>query len=114
MTTTTKKPATILIESNTTTGEYGRSKTEAIIEANGRRLYICEGFGGMDSLSGGAIRWRHGIAIEIAAEDTLESLKTRKWNDHVTYYDAMHNGYYGEIKNWSGIALTKTAVSLGL
>lgn len=65
-----------LIESTRVEADYGMLCTLAIVEDEVRgRLFLREGYGGEDSLQGGAIRWRHGLAIRIQPADTLESLR---------------------------------------
>ena len=83
---------TKLIEAEKVERDYGFTGTNAIVESDGKRLLICDGFGGMDSLQGGAVRWRHGMAIELKPEDTIESLRAGEWNETTTHWDAVIHG----------------------
>ncbi len=92
-----------IIESNSIDGQYGISREEMIVDhPTHGRLYITQGYGGEDALSGGCERWRHGMVIKIGDDDTILSLKNRIWNDGMNYYDAMTMGLYGKIFNWNG------------
>jgi len=83
-----------LIESETVERDYGTSGTNAILEQpNGDRYLICDGFGGIDTLEGGCVRWKHGTAYRLQSGDTLESLRSTEWNEHVSLFDAVINGY---------------------
>jgi hypothetical protein len=104
-----------IIEQQTLEADYGFAATEAVVdhEKHGR-IYICEGYGGEDSLAGGCVRWKHGTVIKLGNEDTLENLKSREWNEGTSYYSAMKSGYYGEILNWTGHAVEGLAKQIGL
>jgi hypothetical protein len=66
-----------LIERDCTEADYGMMADMAIVEhPKHGRLFIREGYGGEDSLAGGSVRWRHGIACRIQPGDTLESLRS--------------------------------------
>ena len=72
----TTKPKVTLVESALVDAEYGMLCRLAIVEhPKHGRLFIREGYGGEDSLAGGAIRWKHGLAIKLLPGDTLESLR---------------------------------------
>lgn len=60
--------------------DYGFRGNIAIIdhEKHGR-LLIEDGFGGMDSLEGGAVRWKHGDVYRLHADDTLAKLRETEW-----------------------------------
>jgi len=64
----------------------------AIVEQDGNRYLICDAFGGIDTLRGGAVRWDHGMVIQLQATDTLESLRCTAWNDELTLLDAVLHG----------------------
>ena len=102
----------VLVEKRELDGKYGFKVTEAIIELplpTGRML-ICNGFGGMDELRGGAVRWEHGIAIKLRSSDTFAVL-----DKDDTLYNARHGyGEDREIMQWDGFYLEKIARSLGL
>lgn len=99
--TTTKAKAT-LIDRTTIEGAYGFRFTRAIVDhpTNGR-IILSEGFGGMDSLAGGAYRWRHGRAFRAGPHTTIESL------------DGDLDMLFEDLQ-WSGAAVAKLAASLGL
>ena len=70
---------TTLIETTRVEADYGMLCTIAIVEhPKHGRLFIREGYGGEDSLAGGAIRWKHGIAIRIQPGDTLLTISYRQ------------------------------------
>lgn len=103
----------ILIEKRETEGEYGFKVTEAIIEhpehPHGRR-FICNGFGGVGELRGGAVRWEHGYAIKLRSSDTFAVL-----DKDDTLYNARHGyGEDREIMQWDWFLIEKIARSLGL
>lgn len=67
---------TRIVESEQVERDYGFKGTQMIIDHPNRgRLMLCDGFGGMDSLDGGAVRWRHGMAVQLRTGDTFESLR---------------------------------------
>jgi len=104
-----------IIEQKTSAADYDLPCKEAIVDHDTMgRLYIAEGFGGLDSLEGGQMRWKHGFAIKIEKSDTLENLHERRWNDETTYYQAMLAGAYGKILNWQGYMIEMLACQLGL
>ena len=106
-----------IIEKNEVKREYGFTGTEAIIEhPDHGRLYIADGFGGIDTLAGGNVRYQHGILIKLKKGDTLNSLKNSQWNDHTTLFDAVCHGYdeNRKVLEWDGFAIEKLAESLSL
>lgn len=105
-----------LIESNTTIGQYGMVTTEAIVDhPQHGRLYITDGYGGMDMSAGGAYRWRHGIACQLLPSDTLDALDAEH-NDFCTIKQAMRKAYRDDrpMLDWPGIAVQNLAESVGL
>ena len=82
-----------LIEAETVTRAYDFRGTDAIVESDGNRLLICDGFGGVDSLRGGAVRWEHGLVIRLQPDDTIESLKRAMWNECTSHWLAIVSGY---------------------
>lgn len=74
--------------------DYGMIGINAIVESNnGRRFLVQDAFGELDTLQGGAVRWRHGIAILLQPNDTFESLRATDWNDSVSLWDAVTHGH---------------------
>jgi len=85
---------TKLIEHESVERDYGFKGTDAIVEANnGDRYLIRDGFGGIDTMAGGAVRWRHGMAVKLQPSDTIDSLKSEKWNDETSLWHAVVNGF---------------------
>lgn len=80
------------------------------------RLYITERFGGVDSLSGGAYRWRHGIVCRVQLTDTLESLRNGEHNEWTSTLDAMIHGHDTDrpLLPWGGSAIENLAKSAGV
>jgi hypothetical protein len=101
-----------LIETTRVDADYGMLATLAIVEhPKHGRLFIREGYGGEDSLAGGAIRWRHGLAIRIQPADTLESLR----RDPDGYLN-MVQGFDIErpVLDWDGASVEAVAHAAGL
>ena len=100
----------VLVEKRESEGEYGFKVTEAIIEHPHGRRFICNGFGGMGELRGGAVRWEHGVAIKLRSSDTFAVL-----DKDDTLYNARHGyGEDREIMQWDGFCIEKIARRLGL
>ncbi len=98
------------IESNSVNGQYGIPREQMIVDhPTHGRIYITQGYGGEDTLSGGCERWRHGMAVKIGDHDTISGLKSRTWNDGMNYYDAMAAGMYGKNLNWDGAVIEQLA-----
>lgn len=101
-----------LIERDCTEADYGMMADMAIVEhPKHGRLFIREGYGGEDSLAGGAIRWRHGIAIRIQPGDTLESLRANPDG-----YLNMVQGFDPDrpVLAWDGHSVEAVARAVGL
>lgn len=87
---------TKLIESENVDRDHGMTGTNAIVEAeSGERYLICDGFGGVDSLEGGAVRWKHGTVYHLQCDDTLELLHSTDWNETTTLWEAVTRGFDG-------------------
>lgn len=114
----TKQAAATLVEADDYSGAYDMRCTYALIDtAKHGRLLIVEGFGGMDSLSGGAYRWRHGEAYRVAADATLEGLREAdsayRGGDGTRLGDYTHGPEAaGEV--WPGAAIAALAKAAGL
>lgn len=63
-----------VLEKRSVEREYGMEGTEAIVIKDGEKLLLTDGFGGIDDLRGGAVRWCHGKVVKLKAEDTFEGL----------------------------------------
>lgn len=100
------------------TRDYGFRGHEAIIDhpVHGR-LLLCDGFGGVDSLDGGCVRWRHGSACRLLPDDTLASLDEERHNDEYSALHALVKGYGSrgrQMLEWSGDDVARLAESVGL
>lgn len=83
-----------LIESRQVERDYGTNGTDAIVESeSGQRYLIQDAFGGIGTLAGGAVRWQHGIVIQLQPGDTFESLESGEWNESTSLWDAVTGGY---------------------
>jgi len=106
-----------LIEKETVERDYGFDGVNAIVdcEKNGR-LLIMDGFGGMDTAAGGAVRFRHGMAVKLAKGDTLQALESADWNEGTSHMSAILQGYDKNrpILNWGGFVIDKIAKTVGL
>lgn len=76
----TTKTKIEVIEHEKVERDYGMMGNIAIVDhPNHGRLLIEDGFGGMDSLEGGSVRWRHGDVYRLHADDTLATLRETEW-----------------------------------
>ena len=106
-----------LIQKKKVMRDYGFSGVEAIVHSSKYgRFLICDGYGGENTLAGGAVRFKHGMVIRLKANDTLESLEKDLWNDSTTLYQAMFNGLDDSrpILYWYGSVIEKLAKATGL
>lgn len=83
----------MLIEKIVLEGPYEMAVTQAIVEhtAHGRIL-ITQGFGGMDSLEGGCVRWKHGLTVRLLPHDTFDTLDA-PYNEWASVKEAALSGY---------------------
>lgn len=72
------------------------------------RVLLIEGFGGLDSLHGGAWRFRHGRAFQVEPSDTLAYL----W-DTMPRPPFVRNFERRDLLNWSGSAIQRIAKTMG-
>lgn len=101
-----------LIETASVERDYGFRGTQVIIDSEKHgRLFIEDGFGGMDSLAGGQVRWNHGMAVKVSPNATIESL---------TSLEITESGFvFRPIENldplpWNGFIIASIAASVGL
>jgi hypothetical protein len=99
--------------------DYGMPGTIAIVDLpKGTRLLIEDAFGGIDTLQGGAVRWKHGFAAVLQPGDTLESLRKidPSYAFDVSYYEATKNGLDDTrpLLTWEGYVIENIAKSVGL
>jgi len=92
--------------------DYGLIGTALVIdhEKHGR-LLLNDGFGGIDTPAGGAVRWRHGMAVKLLPSDTIESLQSTPWNDYASTYDAVLAGHDKNrpVLDWTGDMVERLA-----
>ena len=101
-----------LIEKKIVDGQYGMYQEILIIDTDSHgRLLVQNGYGGENSMSGGAYRWRHGLAVKLHPEDTLEILNETEWNESTSLYSAVIHGYDNTrpILDWPGYIISKVA-----
>lgn len=102
-----RAPRYTLIDQDSFDGIYDFTVDEMIVEAQGgQRVYLVEGYGGEQSVIGGAYRWIHGLAIYIKPEDTLKSL-----HEDIEDFERMMHGYDEErpVQTWDGKAVEQCA-----
>ena len=98
-----------VIETRDVERDYGFRGTNAIIDhPKHGRLLVCDGFGGMDTLRGGAVRWEHGIVVLLRADDTFATIDPT--------WDYVRHGYDDDrpIQMWGGQAIASLAKACGL
>jgi hypothetical protein len=96
--------------------DYGFSGVEAIIDhPEHGRLLICDGFGGMDDLKGGAVRFEHGLVVKLHDEDTFDALDA-DWNEATSVMTAVTHGYDDTrpVLEWTGYMVDELAKACGL
>ena len=100
-------------EKKTAEGVYAMIITSIIIDTDKHgRVLLSEGFGGMGSINGGMYRWRHGIAISLKPDDTMEKLESMEWHDGMSYLNAIYYGLDDDrpILEWPGYLIEKVAI----
>lgn len=80
-----------VIEKRSVEREYGFDGTQAIINKDGNKILIADGFGGVGDLCGGAVRWRHGMAIRLKSDDTFAALDA----DYNVYFSILDRALEG-------------------
>lgn len=106
-----------IIEINHTRGEYDLPATVAIIDhPTHGRLLLSMGFGGLNTIEGGAYRWQHGVAIALQPGDTLASLSAGVLNECANLYDAVLSGHDDTrpYMDWTGNMIAACAEATGL
>ena len=101
---------------NITVGPYGLACTRAIVgHPILGRLLITQGYGGDDTIHGGAVRWEHGAVVSLLPGDTLEG-PLQPFNDYVTILDRALSNYddQRDVHWWGPKATTAFAKGLGL
>lgn len=115
----TEQKKNVLVDSITWEGDYGFERTAAIIDHKKHgRILITDGFGGMDQLCGGMVRWSHGMAIKLQPMDaSIDELENKMWNYHMTLLEAILAGQDETrpiLLNIHPMALGNIAKSVGL
>lgn len=107
-----------LIEKRDVERCYGFRGTEAIIESEKYgKLLVMDGYGGENTMAGGAVRWRHGLAIKLKKEDTLDTLNDPFGDDGLSPIMRLIGGYGYEgrkILELEGKSLVLLASSVGI
>ncbi len=104
-----------LIAHRNVTRDYGLEGNEAIVDTDNGRILITDGFCGIDSPRGGAVRWDGGIVYSLKPDDTFDTLGGM-WNDTTTHMQALLAGYDDDrpMLMWDGYVIETLASSLGL
>lgn len=108
---------TTLIETRDVRGAYDMICRQAIIEhPTHGRLLLTEGYGGEDSLEGGAYRWRHGVLAKLQPGDTLAALEAAEWNPVLSHLGAVLEDCDPDrpVLAWDGHSLEAVARAAGL
>lgn len=106
-----------VIEQQFITRDYGFTGVRAVIEhPDHGRLLIEDGYGGENTLMGGAVRFIHGIVIRLKPGDNLAAMKAGSWNDCTNTLSAVLSGYDDErpILPWHGNQIDLIARKAGL
>jgi len=118
MATATATATAKLIEKETVTRDYDFLGCNAIIEYQGKRHLICDGYAGQESPCGGAVRWRHGVACAILPDDTIASLRQTSYNHDMSVFEALLMGCAVDgrhlLDDWDGHAVAAIAKQVGL
>ncbi len=104
-----------VIERREVTRDYGFSGVEAIVDhAKFGRILLCDGYG-EKGLSGGCVRWEHGLVVSLMPDDSFEKLDS-DWNYCNSILDAACAGYDVDRKilNLKGHMIHNMAKSLKL
>ena len=111
------KKKAVVVESRDVERAYGFTGTEAIIDhPKHGRILIADGFGGMDSIEGGCVRWRHGTVIQLHPDDDFDALDALEWNESYSGIEIVYS-YLDKTRpglDWAGYMIDKLATSLGI
>lgn len=108
-----------LIERKSIEHDHGLAGTLAIVDhPKHDRVLMVDGFGGTDTLAGGAVRWRHGAVYKLRHGDTLAMLEGANFNDNLTCLDAILASADKTRPlisgKWGGFIIENMAKSVGL
>jgi len=110
----------LLVETQAVERDYGFKGTQAIIDTKNGRLLIKDGYGGVDTLAGGCVRWRHGAAYALQPGDTFESMAAKFgtcFGEDVSILSAVFeqaDDARPYLPYWSGHAIAAVARKLGI
>jgi len=114
------KMTDLLVETQAVERDYGFDGTQAIIDTNNGRLLIKDGYGGVDTLAGGCVRWRHGAAYALQPGDTFKSMSAKFgtcYGKDVSILSAVFeqaDEARPYLPYWSGDAIAAVARQLGI
>lgn len=101
-----------VIESEVVERDYGMRGIQAIVEDSRLgRILIEDGFGGLDTPTGGAVRWCHGSARKCGPNDTLASLRQWHLDEHTGPYRRLDQL---SLLPWTGEQIERLANRLAL
>lgn len=108
-----------VVERRTVKRDYDFDGVEAIIDhPKHGRLFICDGFAGVGSLRGGAVRWEHGFVAKLKADDTFAALdaEDQRYVCPQALLSVIEAGQDDErpILEWDGHAVDRVAKAAGL
>lgn len=106
-----------LVDKINVTRDYGFDGVIAIVDhADHGRLLIEDGYGGEMSLDGGCVRWRHGSAYQLQADDTFETLNNLVFNNCISGLDVATKQLDQNRSwiDWDGHVVEKIAKLAGL
>jgi len=101
---------TTLIEKRAQKAQYDMTTESMILDTDTHgRLLITDGYGG-DDVNGYCYRWRHGLVIQLKADDTFDVLD-QQWNEWTDTINVVMTGNDPErqILDWSGYSIEKIA-----
>ena len=105
---------TTIVETETVERDYGMRGTNMILDhPRHGRLLVCDGYGGVGSVDGGAVRWRHGAVYQLLPGDTLAGLRSATVETgsagSMTLMDRMRHGYDDRrpILDWAGYVIER-------
>ena len=105
-----------VIEKRDVERDYGLSGIDAIVDhPEHGRLLVCDGYGGMDDIKGGAVRFEHGLVVKLHNDDTFAALDG-DWNEATSIMSAVTHGYDESrpVLEWPGFMVAKLAKACGL
>lgn len=111
-----KEAKMVVIEKRDVEREYGFRGVDAIVQHRRLgRLLVCDGYGGQDTMQGGAVRWKHGVMVKLRDGDTFADLDA-DWNPTMTTITAVKAGYDESrpVMDMPGVMVERLAKAAGL